>query len=111
MTDMKSILENRPELAQRVFAQRFYRRIDAEIFDLLRSGVPLAQAGTALDGVEATLRSKYAEVIGTTVSHLLSHDREVALQMTAVAITMAGREVRSEVAAIIAGSRPGEEDR
>ena len=99
-----------PELAQRVFAQRFYRRLDAEVYGLLRGCVPLAHAEFALDRIEEMLRAKYAEIIGTAISYLLSDDRDVAIQMPAVAITMAGREVRSDVAGIIADTRLCEDD-
>ena len=99
-----------PELAQRVFAQRFYRRLDADVFGMMRGCVPLAHAEFALDRIEEALRSKYAEIIGTAVSYLLSDDRDVAIQMMAVAITMAGREVRAEVAGIIADTRLCEDD-
>ena len=40
------------DLVKRIFAQRFYRRVDAEVFHLLRSCVPLAHAEVALSAVE-----------------------------------------------------------
>ena len=89
------------DLMKRIFAQRFYRRIDAEVFHLLRRSVPLAHAEFAMSRIEDVLRSQFAAIVGTAASHLLSHDRDTAIQMTAVAATMAGREVHTEVLAII----------
>jgi hypothetical protein len=51
------------------------------------------------------LRDQFADVVETAASHLLSHDRDVAIQMVAVAATMAGRDVRDAVAAIISETR------
>jgi len=98
------------DLVKRIFAQRFYRRVDAEVFQLLRSCVPLAHADFVLSEVEDVLRAHFADIVGTAANHLLSHDRDTAIQMTAVAATMAGREVHSEVLAIIARMRLIEDD-
>ena len=89
------------DLMKRVFAQRFYRRVDAEVFHLLRRSVPLAHAEFAMSRIEDVLRSHFADIVGTAASHLLSHDRDTAIQMTAVAATIAGREVHREVLEII----------
>lgn len=93
------------ELSKRVFAQQMYRRIDADVFHLLRRCVPLAHAEFALSGVEALLRDRFADVVETAASYLLSDDRDTAIQMAAVATTMAAREIRSQVAGIIAQTR------
>ena len=98
------------DLVKRIFAQRFYRRVDAEVFQLLRRCVPLAHADFVLSRVEVLLRSHFADIVGTAASHLLSHDRDTAIQMTAVAATMAGREVHTEVMAIMAEMRLIESD-
>ena len=98
------------DLVKRIFAQRFYRRVDAEVFQLLRRCVPLAHADFVLSRVEAVLRAHFANIVGTAASHLLSHDRDTAIQMTAVAATMAGREVHTEVMAIMAEMRLIESD-
>jgi hypothetical protein len=93
------------ELSKRLLAERFHRRIEPEVFELLRRCIPLAQAAAALEAVEELLRARFADVAGTAADHLLTHDRDVALQMTAVAITMAGREIRTGAAQIIATHR------
>ena len=98
------------DLVKRIFAQRFYRRVDAEVFRLLRRCVPLAHADFVLSRVEVLLRTHFADIVGTAASHLLSHDRDTAIQMTAVAATMAGREVHTEVMAIMAEMRLIESD-
>ena len=97
------------DLVKRIFAQRFYRRVDAEVFHLLRRCVPLAHAEVALSAVEEVLRRHFSDIVGTAASHLLSHGRDTAIQMTAVAATMAGREVHSEVLEIIGRIRLTEE--
>ena len=89
------------DLMKRIFAQRFYRRVDSEVFRLLRQSVPLSHAEFAMSRIEDVLRCHFADIVGTAASHLLSHDRDTAIQMTAVAATMAGREVHREVLAII----------
>ena len=98
------------DLVKRIFAQRFYRRVDAEVFQLLRRCVPLAHADFVLSRVEVLLRTHFADIVGTAASHLLSHDRDTAIQMTAVAATIAGREVHTEVMAIMAEMRLIESD-
>ncbi len=94
------------ELAKHLMSQRLYRRMDAEVFHLVRRCVPLEHAAFALAGIEEALRARFAEVVETAATHLLSHDREVAIQMAAVATTMVGREVTGEIAGIIADARP-----
>ena len=93
------------ELSKRVLAQRMYRRIEADVFGLLRSCVPLEHAGFALSRIEDLLRAQFEDIIGTAASYLLSDDRETAIQMATVATTMAAREVRSGVAEIIGQTR------
>ncbi len=99
------------DLAERLLAQRLYRRIDPDVFRLLRVSVPLAHAEFALGRTEEMLRAKFGEVVRTMVSYLLSHDRDTAIQMGAVATTMAGREVRDAVAAIVADTHLADDDR
>lgn len=94
-----------PELAQRMLANRLYQRIDPEVFRLLRVAVPLADARGVFDRVEDLLRHQFGTVVATAISYLLSHDRDVAIQMLAVAVTMAGREVMSDVSTSIAMTR------
>ena len=96
------------ELVKRLMSQRLYHRMDADVFQLLRRCVPLSQAAEALSAIEEVLRARFADVIETAASYLLSDDRDVAIQMAAVATTMAGREVHSEIAGIITANR--EED-
>lgn len=98
------------DLAERMMAQRLYHRIDPQVFRLLRICVPLAHAEFALCRTEELLRAKFGEVVRTMVSYLLSHDRDTAIQMGAVATTMAGREVRAGVAAIIADTHLADDD-
>jgi len=93
------------ELATRLMAQRFYRRIDADVFRLLGVCVPLSHAAAALSAVEDVLRARFGDVVESAASFLMSDDRDVAIQMAAVATTMAGREVRAAVAEIIASNR------
>jgi hypothetical protein len=96
-------------LSKRVYAQLMYRRIDADVFHLLRGCVPLEHAEFALARIEALLRERFADVVDTAASYVLSDDREVAIQMATVATTMAAREVRSGVAEIIGQTRLGDE--
>lgn len=98
------------ELSKRVYAQQMYRRIDADVFHLLRGCVPLAHAEFALSRIESLLREKFSDVIGTAASYLLSDDRDTAIQMATVATTMTAREVRAQVAEIIAETREIEEE-
>lgn len=97
------------ELSKRVYAQQLYRRIDAEVFHLLRNCVPLEHAEVALSQAEEMLRAKFAAVVETAASYLLSDDRETAIQMAAVATTMAAREVRGELAEIVGRAYPAEQ--
>ncbi len=92
-------------LSKRVYAQQMYRRIDADVFHLLRGCVPLEHAESALARIEALLRERFADVVDTAASYVLSDDREVAIQMATVATTMAAREVRSGVVEIIGQTR------
>ena len=98
------------DLAERMLAQRLYQRIDPQVFKLLRVCVPLTHAEFTLSQMEEMLRAKFGDVVRTLVSYLLSHDRDTAIQMGAVAITMAGREVRAAVAAIIADTHLADDD-
>lgn len=98
------------DLAERLLAQRLYQRIDAQVFRLLQASVPLAHAEFALGQLEEMLRAKFGFVVRTVVSYLLSDDRDTAIQMAAVATTMAGREVRAAVAGIIADTHLAEDD-
>lgn len=98
------------DLAERMLAQRLYQRIDPQVFRLLRVCVPLAQAEFALSRTEELLRAKFGEVVRTMIGYLLSHDRDTAIQMGAVAITMAGREVRAAVADIVADTHLTEDE-
>jgi len=93
------------DVQKRIFAQRFYRRVDAEVFHLLRQSVPLAHAEFVLARVEDMLRRHFADIVEAAAVHLLSHDRDVAIQMTAVAATVAGRAVHGEVMEIIGQMR------
>ncbi len=98
------------DLAERLLAQRLYQRIDPQVFRLLRVSVPLTHAEFTLSRMEEMLRAKFGEVVRTMVSYLLSHDRDTAIQMGAVATTMAGREVRAAVAAIVADTHLADDD-
>ena len=93
------------ELDKRTVAQRLYRRIDAEVFAKLSAAVPLSPAEFALSRIETMLRRQFAEVVGTAASYLLSDGRDAAIQMATVATTMAARDVRAEIAAIIGQTR------
>lgn len=99
------------DLAERMLAQRLYQRIDPQVFRLLRVCVPLSHAEFTLSRTEEMLRAKFGEVVRTMISYLLSHDRDTAIQMGAVATTMAGREVSAAVAAIVADTHPADDDR
>lgn len=89
------------ELSKRVFAQQLYRRIDADVFHLLRNCVPLEYAEGALAQIEELLREKFGDVVESAASYLLSDDRDTAIQMATIATTMAAREIRSQLAEII----------
>lgn len=97
------------ELEKRILALRLYRLIDAQVFALLSRTVPLSHAESALARVEVLLREQFAEVAGTAASYLLSDGREAAIQMATVATTMAAREVRTQVAGILAQTRHPDE--
>jgi hypothetical protein len=96
------------ELAAQIIAQKFYRRLDPQVFLLVRRSVPLAAAAAVLDCVEDLLRARFTEVVDTAAGYLLSHDRDVAIQMAATAITMAAREVRAAAAQIIVDANAAE---
>lgn len=98
------------ELAERLLAQRLYQRIDPQVFRLLQASVPLAHAEFTLCQLEEMLRAKFGAVVRTVVSYLLSHDRDTAIQMGAVATTMAGREVRAAVVRIMADTHLADDD-
>jgi hypothetical protein len=83
------------DLAERMLAQRLYQRIDPQVFRLVRVCVPLIHAEFTLSRIEEMLRVKFGEVV----------------QMGAVAITMAGREVQTAVAAMVADTHLAEGDR
>lgn len=93
------------ELEKRTVATRLYRLIDGTVFCQLSAAVPLSHAEFALSRIEVMLRRKFSDVVGAAASYLLSDDRYTAIQMTAVAVTSAAREVRTEVAEIIAATR------
>ncbi len=93
------------ELAARLAAQRFYHRSHSGVFELLRICVPLEQAHTALERTEALLRGRFGEVVRTAADYLLSDDRDTAIQMMTVAITMAARDIRHRFAEIVIGTR------
>ncbi|HPX36978.1 MAG TPA: hypothetical protein PLH92_13425 [Mycobacterium sp.] len=90
-----------PEITARVFAMRFFRAFDAEVFHQLKVCVPLTQMAVAQARAEDLLRGQFEDVVGTAISYLLSDGRDVAIQMTAVAATMAGNEVRDGMTALI----------
>lgn len=99
-----------PEVVARVFAMRFFRAFDAEVFHQLKVCVPLIQIAAAQARAEELLRGQFEDVVSTAVSYLLSDGRDVAIQMTAVAATMAGHEVRNGMAALIEEFRSQEVD-
>ena len=98
-----------PDLAERMLARRLYQRIDPEVFRLLPVAVPLAHAGHASAQIEDALRNRFAEVVGAGLSYLLSDDRDVAIQMLAVAATAAARQVVTDIEAVIVATRAGSE--
>ena len=97
------------ELEKRTLSKELYRLIDRTVFRQLSAAVPLSHAEFALSRVETMLREQFAEIAGTAASYLLSDDRDTAIQMAAVAITMAAREVRAQVADVIAATRVQDE--
>ena len=68
--------------------------------------MPLSHAEFALSRIEILLREQFADVVGTAASYLLSDGRDVAIQMAAVATTMAARGVRRGMVGIIGQTRP-----
>lgn len=98
------------ELEKMRIAQDLYLRFDGVLFGTLSLAVPLSHAGPALSRIEAMLREQFADVVGTAASYLLSDDRDTAIQMSAVATTMAAREVRTRLAAIIGDTRAPESE-
>jgi hypothetical protein len=97
------------ELEKRTLSKELYRLIDRTVFRQLSAAVPLSHAEFALSRVETMLREQFAEIAGTAASDLLTDDRDTAIQMAAVAITMAAREVRAQVADVIAATRQRDE--
>jgi hypothetical protein len=97
------------ELEKRTLSKELYRLIDRTVFRQLSAAVPLSHAEFALSRVETMLREQFAEIAGTAASYLLTDDRDTAIQMAAVAITMAAREVRAQVADVIAATRQRDE--
>lgn len=95
------------ELAARLAAQRLYHRSHPGVFELLRICVPLTHADSALGRTEALLRARFAEVVGTAADYLLTDDRDTAIQMMTVAITVAARDIRAGFADIVCGTREG----
>lgn len=94
------------EFVERILAQRLYRRIEPHVVRTLEICVSVEHAEAALAGLEGVLRARFGEVVRTASSYLLSHDRDTAIQMVAVATTMASRVVRAEVAEILVSARP-----
>jgi hypothetical protein len=99
------------DLEKMTLAQLLYRQIEAKVFRQLSRTVPLSHAEFALSRIEVLLREQFADVVGTAASYLLSDGRDVAIQMTAVAATMAAREVRRGMVGIIGQTRPDDADR
>lgn len=91
-----------PEVAARLFAMRLFQKIDAAVYQQLRYRVPLDQVAVAQARTEELLRAQLLDVVGAAVTYLLSDGRDVAIQMTAVAATTAGSEVRTAMPAVIA---------
>lgn len=94
------------ELVERLLALRLYRRIEPHVLRMLQVCVPLEHAEAAFARIEEVLRAQFHEVVKTATSYLRTHDRDIAIQMVAVATTMAGRAVRTAVAGILAAARP-----
>lgn len=91
-----------PEVASRLFAMRLFQKIDAAVYQQLRYCVPLDQVAAAQARTEELLRAQLLDVVGTAVTYLLSDGRDVAIQMTAVAATTAGSEMRTAMPDVIA---------
>lgn len=93
------------DLEKMTVAQLLYRQIDSKVFRQLSRTVPLSHAEFALSRIEILLREQFADVAGTAADYLLSDGRDAAIQMTAVAATMAAREVRRGMVEIIGRTR------
>ena len=91
-----------PEVAARLFAMKMFGQIDAAVYYQLRCCVPRNQIAAAQARTEEVLRAQLSDVVGTAISYLLSDGRDVAIQMTAVAATMAGKEVAAAMPALLA---------
>lgn len=98
------------EVASRLFAMRMFQRIDAAVYYQLRCCVPRDQIAAAQARTEELLRAQFSDVVGTAVSYLLSDGRDVAIQMTAVAATMAGKAVAAAIPAVVAEFQSIEEE-
>lgn len=92
------------ELVERLLAQRLYRRVEPHVLRMLQACVPLEHAEVALARIEDLLRAQFRDVVKTATGYLRTHDRDTAIQMVAVATTMAGRRVRAEMVAILAAA-------
>lgn len=93
------------ELMGRQLVERFYRRIDPDVFAHFSRCVPLSHAAHALSCAEEALRAQFALVADIATVTLLDRGRDAAIQMTAVAATVAGQDLRTQIAAIIAEIR------
>ncbi len=98
------------DLEKMTLARLLYRQIEAKVFRQLSRTVPLSHAEFALSRIEVLLREQFADVVGTAASYLLSDGRDAAIQMAAVATTMAARKVRSGMFEIIGRTRIGDEE-
>lgn len=92
-------------LMNRLLVQRFYRRIDPEVFSQFSRCVPLPHAACALARAEEALREQFGLVVEIAAVNLLDRGRDAAIQLIAIAATVAGRDVRTLLAEIIAESR------
>ena len=86
------------DLEKMTLAQLLYRQIETKVFRQLSRTVPLSHAEFALSRIEILLREQFADVVGTAASYLLSDGRDVAIQMAAVATTMAELLFREHLA-------------
>lgn len=94
-----------PELMERVLTQRFHRRLESEVYAQFSHCVPLAHAAAALAAAEELLRSQFGVVVEIATVHLLEQGRNAAIQMMAVATTVAGRDVRAGLAEVLVANR------
>jgi len=92
------------ELVERLLAQRLYRRVEPHVLRMMQVCVPLEHAEVALARIEDVLRAQFGDVVRTATGYLRTHDRDTAIQMVAVATTMAGRQVRAKAAVILAAA-------